>query len=67
MHPYMTPWSVMAQEVMPSALSRSTSLGMRHAPSSRLYSVCRCRCVKLMGATSVRYFFIMDYSTKPFP
>ena len=41
--PNMLPWSVMASAFMPSCAACSTSSSTWHAPSSRLYSVCRWR------------------------
>src|SRR5947208_3395574 len=45
----MFPWSVTATAFMPASLHDFMRSGSRIAPSSRLYSVCRCRCVKSAG------------------
>src|SRR5215831_9984021 len=41
--PNMLPWSVMASDFIPNRAACSTSSSMWHAPSRRLYSVCRWR------------------------
>src|SRR5512145_2460593 len=52
--PNMFPWSVTASAFMPSLAAWSTSSSTRHAPSSRLYSVCRWRCTNSVMRTTRR-------------
>src|SRR3979411_3101849 len=49
----MTPWSVIPSAGISSCAARSTSLGMRLAPSSSEYSVWLCRWAKVLGACGI--------------
>ena len=53
MTPYITPWSVIAAESIPSSFTRFTYSFILLEPSSRLYSVWTCRWVNAMIFSSV--------------